>query len=145
MNTGAEDDRRSTPTFAFSASSARAIRLAESASKQARASRTYSLIQFPPSCFLLQSLGHALIPPDEGALLPERLLQLFWRDVARNRIARQRQRRRCACGLAHCKAGAGDARGRLPVMGHRGAAAGDQQIVDALGKEHPVRQFVETA
>src|SRR5438093_1498874 len=42
----------------------------------------------------LQPLGHVLVPPDERALLFQALLQLFYRNVARNCIARQRQRRR---------------------------------------------------
>ncbi len=75
----------------------------------------------------------------------KRLLQLFNRNVARNCVARQRQRRGGAGRLPHRKAGAGDPRRRLAVMGHRGAAAGHQQIVDAFGHQHAIRQFVEAA
>jgi hypothetical protein len=48
MNTGAEDDSLSTPIFAFSASSARAIPLAAIASRAAKASRANPVIPFPP-------------------------------------------------------------------------------------------------
>src|SRR5215468_416855 len=128
MNTGAEDDRRSTPIFAFSASSARAIPLAPTASKPASASRQIPFIR----SLRLQPFRHLLVPPDEGALLFQLLLQLFGGDVSRNRIARQRQRGGTAGGFPHRKAGAGDPRRRLPVMGHRSAAAGNKQIVEAL-------------
>src|ERR1700752_3523274 len=112
MNTGADDDRRSTPIFAFSASSARAIPLAASTSKPAKTSRNTPCIRFlrlsifahdlirKPVPTLrdhaLKALGHFLVPPDEGALLFELLVQRFGRNVPRNRIARQRQRRRYA-------------------------------------------------
>ena len=36
----------------------------------------------------LQPFRHALVPPDKGALLLQRLLQRFYRNVARNRVAR---------------------------------------------------------
>src|SRR3954471_937846 len=131
MNTGADDDSRSTPILALS--SARATPQAAIASRPASASRANTLIPFPrlficrpcerrdpyaaahlealwptsfpitQSCgygslrsqgrrttfssFPLQSLGHLLIPPDERALLFQALLQLFYRNVARNRIA----------------------------------------------------------
>src|SRR5262245_45577491 len=104
MNTGAEDDSRSPPIFALNPSSARAIPLAPSASKPASASRQIPFIR----SLRLNSFGHLLIPPDEGALLFQLLLQLFGGDVSRNRIARQRQRGGTAGGLPHRKAGAGD-------------------------------------
>src|SRR5712692_8934564 len=48
MNTGAEDDSLSTPTLAFSKSSARTFPPAASMSQPASASRKHPLIQFPP-------------------------------------------------------------------------------------------------
>src|SRR5260221_12783898 len=45
------------------------------------------LNDFNSTNITLKSGGHALVPPDKGALLLQRLLQLFWRNVARNRIA----------------------------------------------------------
>src|SRR5277367_5687197 len=117
MKTGAEDDSLSTPIFAFSTSSARAVPLAASTSRPISTSRTDPLIPFPP-WYSLEPFGHALIPPDKGAVLLQRLFQLFRRNVARNRIAGKRQRGGGAGGLAHRKAGAGDPRRRLPVMGH---------------------------
>jgi hypothetical protein len=49
MNTGADDDSLSTPTFAFSASSARAGAVIASASRPANMSRANLVIQVPPS------------------------------------------------------------------------------------------------
>src|SRR6188472_782205 len=125
MNTGADDDSLSTPTFAFNASSARAIPPAVIANTRAKANRANPVIPFPPR--ILEPFGHLLAAADEGARLLQYLLQLFHRNVARNRIARQRQRRSAACRLAHGKAGAGNSCRRLAVMGHRGAAAGHQE------------------
>ena len=48
MNTGADDDSRSTPTLAFSISSARASEVPASASRPATISRANPVIQFPP-------------------------------------------------------------------------------------------------
>src|SRR5882757_10985249 len=134
MNTGADDDSRSTPTFAFSASSALASGDASAsiASRLANASRAYPgralrarvycVIQFPPS--LLQPFGDRLILPEKGSLLSQLALQFAHGNVTRDGVATQRQRRRGARGLPHHKTGAGDARRRLAVMGHRGAAPG---------------------
>src|SRR6266850_5257400 len=141
MNTGADDDSRSTPTFALSASSALASGDAASviiASRLASASRAYPgralrarvscVIQFPP--FQLKAFGDALILPEKGPLLFQLVLQFVHGNVTRDCVAAERQRRRGARGFAHHKTGAGDARRRLTVMGHRGAAPGHQQIVD---------------
>src|SRR5947209_20588310 len=114
MNTGADDDSRSTPILAFCVSSARAIPPADIANRPASASRANFVIPFPPP--FLQPLGHVLVPPDESAVLLQRLLQLFYRNVAWNRVARQRQRRRGAGRLPHRKAGAGHPRRRLALM-----------------------------
>ena len=46
MNTGADDDSRSTPIFAFCTSSARAMPLAANISKPANASRANLVIPF---------------------------------------------------------------------------------------------------
>src|ERR1700686_12733 len=51
MNTGADDDSRSTPTLAFSKSSACASPLAAIASRLANISRTNLVIQSPPTLF----------------------------------------------------------------------------------------------
>ena len=58
MNTGAEDDSRSTPILAFSASSARATPAAISASRPASASRTNFVIRSSPSLFVLSQPLH---------------------------------------------------------------------------------------
>src|SRR6476646_7759228 len=129
MNTGAEDDSLSTPIFTFTASSARAIPLAANASRPANASRRNPFIRSPPC--LLYTRRDWLIAPDKRALRLQSLLQLFDRDVARSCIARQRQRGGGSGRLPHRKAGAGNPRRGLALMGHRGAAAGDQEIVDA--------------
>src|SRR6516165_4482431 len=50
MNTGAEDDSLSTPIFAFSTSSARAVPLAANTSKPASTSRANSVIPCSPTC-----------------------------------------------------------------------------------------------
>src|SRR4051812_6928409 len=55
MNTGAEDESRNTPIFAFRISSARAIPLTTNASKPASARRANFVIQFPPSSSILDS------------------------------------------------------------------------------------------
>src|SRR5712671_3681797 len=151
MNTGADDDSRSTPTFAFSASSALASGDAASAiiaSRLANASRAYPgralrarvycVIKFPPS--LSQPFGDALILPDKSSLLFQLVLQFANGNVTRDGVATQRQRRRGARGLPHHKTGAGDARRRLAVTGHRGATPGHQQIVDAFRRQHAIRQ-----
>src|SRR5437016_43612 len=93
MNTGAEDDSRSTPIFAFSASSARATLDAASVSTPATASRKIPFIRLPPTTLYSEPLRHLLVPADKSALLFQHLLQLSDGDVAWNRIARQRQRR----------------------------------------------------
>src|SRR6266849_10612007 len=126
MNTGADDDSRSTPTFALSVSSALASGGAASAviaSRLANASRAYPgralrarvycVIQFPPS--LLQPFGDALILPEKGPLLFQLVLQFTHGNVTRDGVATERQRRRGARGFAHDKTGAGDARRRLAV------------------------------
>src|SRR5438445_9936556 len=155
MNTGADDDSLSTPIFAFSASSARASPVAAIASSTATASRAIPArmscsIQFPPSLTTglhraSQAFRELLISPDKGALLLQLLLQLFYRDVTRDCIATERQRRGGACRLAHRKTRAGDARRRLPIMGHRGAASGHQQIIDTFRNQHAIRQFIKPA
>src|SRR5215470_13818555 len=64
----------------------------------------HDLIRKPVPTFrdnALQSLGHLLVSSDKRALLFEPLLQLFDGNVSRNRIARQRQRRRHARRLPH--------------------------------------------
>src|SRR4029453_18563236 len=120
-------------SFSFAAPPARAPPLAPSATKPVKGSRNtpcirflrlsifaHDLIRKPVPTFrdhALKALGHFLVPPDEGALLFELCLQLFGRNVSRNRIARQRQRRCYARRLPHGKAGAGDPSRRLPVMG----------------------------
>src|SRR5260370_19462074 len=144
MNTGADDDSRSTPTFALTKSSARVTPLAAMTSRPANASRATLTIQFPPS-LMLQPFGDRLIPSDKRALLLQLVLQFSGINVTRQYIAIKRERRRRPRGFPHRKAGAGDARGRLAVMGHRGAAPGHQQIVDAFGNKHPIGQFVKPA
>src|SRR3981189_2499874 len=132
MNTGADDDSRSTPTFALSASSALASGDTASAiiaSRLANASRAYPgrallarvycVIPFPPS--LLQAFGERLILPNKSPLLFQLVLQFTHGNVTRDGVATERQRRRGARGFAHHKTGAGDPRRRLAVMGHRGA------------------------
>ena len=47
--------------------------------------------------------------------------------------------------LAHDEAGAADARRRLALMRHRGAAAGDQQVLHLLRQDHAVRHLAEAA
>src|SRR2546430_10746068 len=96
-------------------------RPALSRSPQTPASPRSRAAKFPSSGFLRLSepLGDLLVPPDKGALLFQCLLQLFDRNVAWIRIAAKRQRRGGAGGLPHRKAGAGDPRRRLAVMGHR--------------------------
>jgi hypothetical protein len=59
MNTGADDDSRSTPTVAFCNSSARAIPLASS---PANASRVNPLIQFPPLRISIEIIPEHLCP-----------------------------------------------------------------------------------
>src|SRR3954470_19925178 len=129
MNTGAEDDSLSTPTLAFAlwqcpsdvASNVTAI-----ANRLANASRAkFGAITFPPSS---QPHRNFLILSDKGALLFQLRLQPVNGDLARNRITGQRQRRGGAGGLPHGKARARHPRSRLAVMGHRGAAPGDQQV-----------------
>src|SRR5438132_99745 len=51
MNTGADDDSLSTPTFAFSKSSARATPVATNASRHVDTSRANPIIQLPPPLF----------------------------------------------------------------------------------------------
>src|SRR5260370_37194863 len=58
MNTGADDDSRSTPTLALCTSSACASSVPAIASKPANTSRANPIIQFPPS--LLFILKHWL-------------------------------------------------------------------------------------
>src|SRR6478752_4982003 len=99
MNTGADDDSRNTPIFAFSTSSARAIPLAANASKPAIASRKIPVIRLPPPLLCSEPLGDLLVLPDKGPLVLQRLLQLFDRNVAWIRIAAKRQRRGGAGGL----------------------------------------------
>src|SRR5260370_37232659 len=53
MNTGADDDSRSTPTFALIRSSARAIPLAAITSRPATASRATLIIRFSPPLIVL--------------------------------------------------------------------------------------------
>src|SRR5579863_472799 len=89
MKTGAEDDRRSTPTLAFSGSSALAVAPALKASKPASATRAHPFMRLPPS--RLQALRDRLVAPDKGTLLFQRLLQLFYRNVARRSITRKRK------------------------------------------------------
>src|SRR3954452_13046079 len=148
MKTGAEEDSLSTPILAFSASSARAVPIAVIAIRPASASRTIPIISFTPpslSCNRLKAFAHGLVPSDEGALLLQRFLQLFNRDVTRDPVSGERQRSGGTGGLPHHETGTGDPGRRLALMGHRGAAAGDQQIVDAFGHQHPVRQLVIAA
>src|SRR5688572_2960506 len=121
MNTGADDDSRSTPTLALSGSwqwpSEDAAATAVKAIRPAITRRVNPVIPLPPS--LLQAFGHGLVSPDERTPLLQRLLQLFHRDVARNRVAAQRQCSGRSRRLPHGKTGAGDPRCRLAVMGHR--------------------------
>src|SRR5690348_441364 len=116
MKTGADDDSRKTPILAFSDSSARAAPAADASSTTSMA-RAKNFIRYPP----LQSLRDRLIPSDEGALPGQRLLQPGYLNLARKSITRKRKRGRGACRLAHRKAGARNAGGRLAFMGHRGA------------------------
>src|SRR3954467_14644394 len=135
MKTGAEEDSLSTPILAFSASSARAVAIAVIAIRPATASPTIPVISFPPpsiSCSRLQAFGHGLVPSDEGALLFQRFLQLFNGDVTRDPGSGERQRGGGTGGLPHHETGTGDPGRRLALMGHRGAATSDQQIVDAF-------------
>src|ERR1700730_10968536 len=119
MKTGAEDDSRSTPTLAFSGSSACAVAPAPRASQPASATRAHPFMRIPPS--RLQALRDRLVAPDESALLLQRLLQPVYRNVARKSITRKRKCGGRAGGLPHRETGAGDARRRLALMGHRGA------------------------
>jgi len=75
----------STPILAFSASSARAIPPADIASMAATARRANPVIRFLRN--LSQPLRYGLAAADKGALLLQRLLQLFNGNVAWNRVA----------------------------------------------------------
>src|ERR1700716_2531287 len=96
MNTGADDDSLSTPTFAFSKSSARASPVAPIASRPAKMSRIYPgralrarlncIIQFSPSLFSKPSRDR-LILPEKGPLLFQLYVQFVHGDIAGNRIA----------------------------------------------------------
>ena len=57
MNTGADDDRRSTPTFAFKTSSAQAIPLVASATRLANTIRANPVIRFFRSYYSSDSFG----------------------------------------------------------------------------------------
>src|SRR6478609_2398393 len=111
MKTGAEEDSLSTPILAFSASSARAVPIAVIAIRPASASRTIPVISFPRrplSCSRLQALGHGLVPPDKGALLFQRFLQLFNGDVTRDPVSGERQRGGGTGRLPHHETGTRD-------------------------------------
>src|ERR1700735_4533852 len=124
MNTGADDDSLSTPTLAFSSSSAwvcsDAIASRPANKSRAAPARDHTIIQ--SLRFLLEPFGNSLIAPDEGSLLFQLVLQFIDHDVTRRRVAMQRQGGGGAGCFAHRKARAGDARRGLAVMGHRSAA-----------------------
>src|SRR4051794_26236968 len=129
MNTGAEEESRSTPTFAFNGCCSQtpadgAAAAAVSASKLAnnirfKGARRRCIIQFAPS---LKPFGDRLVLAQESSSFSQLLLQFVHRDIARNCVASQRQGRGSAGRLAHRKTGARDPRRRLTVMCHRGAA-----------------------
>src|SRR5260370_8386622 len=129
MNTGADADSRSTPTFAFSASSALASGDAASAiiaSRLANASRAYPgralrarvycVIKFPPS--LLQPFGDRLILSEKSPLPFQLVLQFAHGNVTRDGVATQRQRRRGPRRLPHAKPAPGAPRRHLPSIAH---------------------------
>ena len=73
-------------------------------------------------------------------------MQFVDRNIrAAGAIARKRKVRGGAGGLAHDEAAAADARGRLALMRHRGAAPGHQQVVEAGRHQHAIGQVVEAA
>src|SRR5829696_7976217 len=61
------------------------------------------------------------------------------------RAGLKRERRGGAGGLAHGEAGAAGARRRLALMGHRGAAPGDEEIGHARRHQHAVGQGAPAA
>src|SRR4051812_43952282 len=78
-----------------------------------------------------------------SAVAFEALLQPCDVELPRRHARLEREMRRRARRLPHDEARSAHARGRLAAVRHRGAAAGDEQIVDLLRHDHTVGQLIE--
>ena len=104
------------------------------------------ILRILPSCLAMScvdpSAGATPCPPSPGKRRSgEPLLEGPYLHVAAGPVSRGHHRCSLPRRLAHNEAAAGDASRRLAHVRHRGAAAGDQQVVEATRQQHSEREI----